>query len=83
MIEADIYRALTELFRELFADDDIVLTPQTTAADIGGWDSFNHLNLIVATEAKFGIRLNSAEIETLHSVDDLAAVIMAKTGNKL
>lgn len=82
MTEADIYQALTELFRELFADDDIVLTPQTTAADIEGWDSFNHLNLVVAVETRFGIRLNSAEIETLHGVGDLAAIIAAKTGKK-
>ncbi len=82
MTEADIHQALTELFRELFGDDDIVLTPQTTAADIEGWDSFNHLNLIVATETKFGIRLNSAEIEALHSVGDLAAIIKAKAGKR-
>ena len=82
MTEAGIYQTLTGLFRELFGDDDIVLTPATTAADIESWDSFNHLNLIVATEARFGIRLNSADVETLHSVGDLAAIIRARTEKK-
>ena len=82
MTEADIDQTLTNLFRELFGDDDIVLTPQTMAADIEGWDSFNHLNLIVAIETEFGIRLNSAEIEALHSVGDLTAIITAKAGKK-
>ena len=55
MTDAEIYVGLTQLFREMFADDDIVLTPATTAKDIDGWDSFNHLNLIVATETRFGL----------------------------
>ena len=82
MTEADIYRELTGLFRELFGDDDLVLTPRTTASDVEGWDSFNHLNLIVATETRFDIRLNASEVETLHSVGDLVTIIQAKTGKK-
>lgn len=78
MTDAEIYEGLTQLFREMFADEDIVLTPATTANDIEGWDSFNHLNLIVATETRFGIRLHTADIETLTSVGDLAALIRAK-----
>jgi len=48
METAEIYSKLTDLFRELFADDSIVLTPRTTADDIEGWDSFNHISVIVA-----------------------------------
>ena len=78
MTDAEIYEGLTQLFQEMFADDDIVLTPATTANDIEGWDSFNHLNLIVAMETRFAIRLHTADIETLTSVGDLAALIRAK-----
>ena len=47
MDTASIYRQLTEIFRDVFDDDRIVLTPETTAADIHDWDSANHVNLIV------------------------------------
>jgi acyl carrier protein len=73
-----IYAQLTEIFRNLFDDDSIVLTPETTAADITEWDSFNHINLIVATEVRFGIKFKTAEIESLHNVGHLVDIIAAK-----
>jgi acyl carrier protein len=78
--EPEIYAVLTDIFRELFADDGIVLSADTAAADIEGWDSFNHMNIIVATEAKFGIQMDFSEIEGLQRVGDLVKAIMRKIG---
>lgn len=80
MSNDDIYARLTEIFRDVFDDDDIVLTPNTTAADIHDWDSFNHINLIVAIETKFAIKFQTAEIESLKNVGDMVAVIERKIG---
>jgi acyl carrier protein len=77
--EPEVYAILTELFHELFADDSIVLTPDTTADDVSGWDSFNHLNIIVAVETRFGIKLQTNEIEGLTNVGDMARLILTKT----
>jgi acyl carrier protein len=63
----------------LFADDGIVLRPETTAADIDGWDSFNNLNIMVAVETRFGIKMTSTEVETLKNIGDLANIIIAKS----
>jgi acyl carrier protein len=76
-----IYTQLTEIFRELFDDESIVLTPETTAADIAEWDSFNHINLIVASEARFGVKFTTAEVESMHNVGQFVQAIAAKTGN--
>lgn len=78
MDTAAIYQRLTELFRELFADDSIVLTPQTTANDIEGWDSFNHISVIVAVETRFGVKMTTNEIESLANVGALATAIESK-----
>jgi acyl carrier protein len=78
MTEAEIYAGLTELFREVFDDDDIVLTPTTTAQDINGWDSQAHVNLIVAAEMRFGIRFRAAELDCLHNVGDFAKLVAEK-----
>jgi acyl carrier protein len=77
----EIYEKLTELFRELFADDAIVLTPQTTANDIDGWDSFNHISVIVAVETRFGVKMTTAEIESLANVGALVSAIEKKLPN--
>jgi acyl carrier protein len=80
MTNEQIYAKLTELFRELFADDAIVLTSETTAEDIDGWDSFNHISIIVAVETRFGVKMHANEIECLKNVGDLVAAIAAKSG---
>ena len=74
----EIYEQLTEIFRDLFDDDTLVLRPETTAADVPGWDSFNHVNLIVAVEARFNIKFKTAEIEALRNVGHLVEVIESK-----
>jgi acyl carrier protein len=75
-----IYARLTEIFRDLFDDESIVLTPETTAADVPGWDSFNHINLIVAVEMQFGIKFRTAEIESLRNVGHFVQIISSKLG---
>ena len=75
-----IYARLNDIFREIFDDDTIVLTPATTAADIPEWDSFNHVNISVACEGAFGIRFRSSALEELRNVDGLVQLIKAKLG---
>jgi len=76
----DIYAQLTEIFRDVLDDDSIALCPDTTANDIEDWDSFNHINIIVAVETKFRIKFQTTEIEGLKNVGDMVAVIERKLG---
>jgi len=78
MTREDIYAQLALIFHDLFDDDTLVLTPGLTAAEIPEWDSFNHINLIVAIEARFKIKFQTAELESLHTVGHLADLIAAK-----
>ena len=80
MTETEILSGLTQVFRDVFDDDDIVLSADTTAADIEGWDSQTHVNLIVAAEVRFGVRFRTAELETLRDVGQFARLIQAKLG---
>ena len=73
-----LYRELTDIFRDVFDDDNIVLTPETTAADIEGWDSVAHVNLIVALEARLKVKFKTSEVEGLHNVGQLAGVLEYK-----
>ena len=78
MQQQDIYAQLTTIFHDLFDDDSIVLNPGLTAADVPEWDSFNHINLIVAIESRFGIKFQTAELELMHTVGHLADLIQSK-----
>jgi acyl carrier protein len=66
---------LTELFREVFDDDSIVLHRELTASDIEGWDSMAHLRLILAIHKDCGTqerggrdRPNKLELAAIASV---------------
>ncbi len=80
MTDAEIYDALNDIFRDVLVDDTISLKPETTANDIEGWDSFSNIILIVAAEERFGVKLNSREIEGLKNVAGLVALIQQKMG---
>ncbi len=76
--DAKLYAELTEIFKDVFMKDDIQLTPELCAKDVPGWDSFKQIEIMVAVEERFKIRLNTKEIDSLKCVGDLAAVIRKK-----
>jgi acyl carrier protein len=78
MQQQQIYTQLTTIFHDLFDDDSIVLNPGLTAADVPEWDSFNHINLIVAIESRFGVKFQTAELESMQTVGHLADLIQSK-----
>jgi acyl carrier protein len=74
----DVFDELTEIFRDVFVRDDLTLTSELSARDVEGWDSFKQIEIILATEQRFGIRLNTREIDGLRNVGDLARTVSAK-----
>lgn len=82
MTDAQILAALTQVFRDVFDDDDIVLNPEMAADDIDGWDSQAHVILIVAAEVRFGIRFLTAELESLRNVGQFSRLIQSKLGGQ-
>jgi acyl carrier protein len=73
--ESEIYAKLTELFHEVLDDDTIQLTPELTAKDVDGWDSLNHIRLLLTIERTFKVKFTTSEIGKLQNVGDLAALI--------
>lgn len=77
-VKSEIYSALTEIFHDIFLRDTITLTPATSAADVEGWDSFKQLEIVLAAEARWGVRFSTRELDGLTCVGDLAQAIAAK-----
>lgn len=75
MSREEIFENLNEVFRDVFDDEDIVVTDATTADDIDEWDSLEHINLIVATEKKFGIKFTMSEVTGMKNVGEMASII--------
>lgn len=76
--EAQIYAVLTEIFREVFRNPGLALTPDTDPGCIAGWDSFAQVNIIVAAEHRFGVRFRATEAYKLKSVAGLVNALTLK-----
>jgi acyl carrier protein len=70
-----IVECLTEIFREVFENDSIVVHREMTARDIEGWDSLAHLRLVLAIERRFKVRLPSTKVAGLKNVGDMMDLI--------
>lgn len=77
MTEDAALAALAPLFEDVFGEP-VPLSPGLTAEDVEGWDSTRMIELIIAVEARFGIKLTTREVDGLGRVGDLAAVIARK-----
>lgn len=73
-----ICERLTPIFREVFDNDAIVVSPGMTAAEVEEWDSLTHIRLMVAIEQAFGLRFSTAEISSFKNVGELARCIEGK-----
>ena len=80
MTDAELYAGLSEIFRQVLDDGSIVLSPEMTAEDVEGWDSMNHIFIVVEIEKRFGVKFQAAEMEELKNVAELAALVRKKAG---
>lgn len=71
----NIINRLTEVFRDVFDDDSITISPATTSADIEDWDSIEHINLIGAVEDEFGLRFKMKEVSGMKNVGEMISII--------
>jgi acyl carrier protein len=69
---------LEGLFQEVFDDDDLTITRQSTAKDVDGWDSMMHVTLVVQVERAFCVKFTSSEVAGLANVGDLVDLIDRK-----
>ena len=73
-----LFEELNKIFRTVFDDEDITVEDDSTAADVDGWDSLSHVNLIIAIEQKFKIKFTTKELLTFKNVGDLRRAIESK-----
>jgi acyl carrier protein len=73
-----IWETLTQIFRDLFEDNELNVNPNTTAEDIDGWDSLTHIQLMVIVEQAFGTHFNTGEIANLANVGEMVELLVSR-----
>jgi len=80
-MEDGILTKLTEVFRDVFADDSLVLSREMSATDIDGWDSLAHITLMLSVQRAFHVRLSASETSQLQNVGALIDLLHSKQGH--
>ena len=74
-----VHERLEEVFRMVFNDDDLVLTDSTTAAEVPGWDSLAHVNLMFAIEQEFGLQFPGNQFSEFENVGELERYLESRS----
>jgi acyl carrier protein len=75
---SDLMERLTDVFREVFDDQDLEISDATVAAEVPDWDSLNHVKLVVAIEEAFAVQFSNREIAGWENVGDMRRALDAK-----
>jgi acyl carrier protein len=82
MNEDEIFEKLTRIFRDVFDDDEITISAETTAPDIEDWDSISNIQLLVTIEQTFnGIKFSTGEVANMKNVGEMVDAIKKKIGS--
>lgn len=73
-----IMARLTEVFRDVFDDEEIVISDDTTADDIEDWDSLEHISLISAVEKAFKMRFSMKEVSGMKNVGEMINILVER-----
>jgi acyl carrier protein len=67
-----------EILKQVFGADPRLVSMETEAMDISGWDSVGHLSLCGALEEAFKIRFDANDLAEMNSVKSIITIIEAK-----
>lgn len=76
MTRESVFERLVTVFREVFDDPDIIIGETTTADDIEDWDSFEHINLVVAVEEEFSFKIPMGKVVAMKNVGEMVDIIL-------
>jgi len=74
----NILEQVQEIFRDIFDEEDLVITNETNAEDIEDWDSLSQIRLVVAIEKHFSIKFAFGELQALKNVGEMIVLIQEK-----
>jgi acyl carrier protein len=69
---------LQHVFQELFDDEDLVITDETSRTTLSGWDSLAQVKLMIALEEEFNATFSFDEVATLDSVGGIKQALAGK-----
>jgi acyl carrier protein len=73
-----VFEAVVAIIRGVFSLEDLKVTSKTTAEDVPGWDSFKMVEIIVEVEQRFGVTMETRDMDHIRCVGDMVLRISDK-----
>lgn len=81
MTSETILLTLQPIFADVLDVADLVLSRDSNASNVEGWDSLAHINLVVAIERQYRIKFALGELQDLKNVGEMIDLILRKTSS--
>ena len=72
------YLEVQNIFRDIFDEEDLIITDETHADNIEEWDSLTHVILVNTIEKEFNIKFALGELMTLKNVGAMVDLMKEK-----
>ena len=77
MSREEVFERVTDIFRDVFDDDELVRSDSTNSEDIEDWDSLEHIQLIVGMEKEFKVKFDIKTVNSLENVGQMVDLILS------
>ena len=78
MTREEVFNGVQDIFRDIFDENELIISDTTSSDEIEDWDSLNHINLVSAIEKEFEIRFSLGELMTLKDVGAMVDLMLEK-----
>ncbi len=82
MTRTEILTKVEKICRDVFEDEQLIISESTVAADVEAWDSLTHLTLINELEEAFDITFTLDEVTNSRNLGELITAIEKHLGEK-
>lgn len=83
MDRTTVVTKITEIFRDIFDNPELIITDSTCAKDIDDWDSMAQIMLLSSIEDCFDIVFAVNEVENLENAGGIIDLVVSKVKIKL
>lgn len=73
----EVFERVTDIFRDVFDDYELVISDSTNSEDIEDWDSLEHIQLIVGMEKEFKVKFDIKTVNSLENVGQMVDLILS------
>jgi acyl carrier protein len=72
----EIKEKLLKIFKNVFDDEFLVVSPNASSKDIPGWDSLAHIRLMLNIQESFKLNFSAAEIDEIENYGQILELIL-------